>query len=376
MSTTTGSTVPVDPSKSAKYPVTISQRLLNESQNGGSQYTAIRCKSIIFLSDSSFNKTLNPVVNHKPKLDSPSVRTRVTPSDPENTYDLTIADDDNEQNIYSYRGSQQSSESYALVFDQETQSFILDRIDSAFTFNLRSTPTLKSAKTLSTQYPQLETSAPEPESDPDDLFADGDETTGDPSNPYDYRHFLKRRRTSSPEPIESAPIIPPTRRPSRPKSKPRPRPQTRRPSTPPREEVEAEADNEDSDSGGLTIEMEPATKPRVNRFAGAFGNMSGDGPISLRSAASSLSPAARHESMSEESDEDISDDMKLPSPMSKGVPGERGMEEEQDDDGAGDLEAELEQALESQADGDGDEEGGGVAISRYVQESSSESEEE
>ena len=333
-------------------------------------------------------------VNHKPKLASTSTKTTITPSSTDNSYNLTITDDANVQATYGYTGSQQPSEACALIFDPETQSFILDRIDTQFTFNLRSTPNNKSAKALASQHPQLETTAPDPESGEDDLFDEEGQITGDTNNPYDYRHFLKRRRTSSPEPIEAPSIAPPVRRPSRAKPKQRPRPQPKRASTPPREE--ADADNEDSDDGGLTIEMDPVTKPRPNRFNGAFAGLAGDGPISLRSAASSVSPAMRPESNSEESDEDVSDDMKLPSPLGRApTPGDDdGEEEEEDqspppqqqpqpqpgqqedeDDDAADLEAELEQALESQADGD--EEGGGVEITqRYVQESSSESEEE
>lgn len=198
-------------------------------------------------------------------------------------------------------------------------------------------------------------------------------------------------------------IAPPAHRQSRTKIRQRPhhhRPLPEKASTPPREE--ADADNEESDDGGLTIEMDPVTKPR-HRFGNAFGNISGEGPISLRSAASSVSPGGgleidfghdssqeeEEEEEEEESDEDVPDDVKLPSPLARGV----GMpmqgvevEEEDDDDDAGDLEAELEREMEREAEGDGDgdgEEGGGVGVGLgiggtggYLEESSSESEEE
>lgn len=156
--------------------------------------------------------------------------------------------------------------------------------------------------------------------------------------------------------------------------------------------------------------MDPVTKPR-HRFGNAFGNISGDGPISLRSAASSVSPAGGleidfgHESSQneeedeeedeEESDEDVPDDVKLPSPLARaattpmqGVTEQEEEEEEEDDEDAGDLEAELEREMEREADGEGEveEEGGGVGVgvetgvgagrSGYLEESSSESEEE
>lgn len=298
-------------------------------------------------------------------------------------------------------------DSYALIYDPQSQSFTLDQIATEFTFNLRSTPATKSSKTLTAQYPQLDTGISDSESNSDDLFEEDQSTAADDSNPYDYRHFLKRRRTSSPEPPQPAALLPasPPRHPlPRSKQKPRPRPQPKRAPTPPPRE-EADADNEDSDDGVLTIEMDPDTKPR--RIAN-FNHDIRDGPISLRSAASSVSPAPLAMESSE-SDEDMEFDEQKPE--SAGVTvhklGDEYEDEEEedddedeeedenedkaqydDDDFEGSLEAELEQALESQAD----EESGGVrvvpnglgitgvqhdvGISTVVDESSSESEEE
>lgn len=315
-------------------------------------------------------------------------------------YDLSITADENGSK-YLYSGVQQPTDSYALTYNPQSQTFTLDQISTEFTFNLRSTPTTKSSKELAAQYPHLDTGVSDPESNSDDLFEEEQFGEADASNPYDYRHFLKRRCTSSPEPLPSTPLPPPSpprRAVSRPKPKPRPRPQQKRAPTPPPRE-EADADNEDSDDGILTIEMDPDTKPR--RIA-AFNHDIRDGPISLRSAASSVSPAPVAIESSE-SDEDMDDDEQKPE--SAGVivqtPGEHEDEEEEeeeeedqvehdeDDDIEGSLEAELEIALESQAD---EEESGGVqivgnglgitgvqqnvGISRVMDESSSESEEE
>ena len=123
--------------------------------------------------------------------------------------------------------------------------------------------------------------------------------------------------------------------------------------------------------------MEPDTK--LHRRLNAFAHIdrTGSGPISLRSAASSLSPSGRQspdrpreeEESEEESDEDVSDDMQLPSPLTKAPTPVETREEDDEDEDEGDLEAELQRELEK-ANGEEEESG------RYVQESSSESEEE
>ena len=274
---------------------------------------------------------------------------------------------------------------------------ILDKLDTQFTFNLQSTPTSKEAESLAKQYPYLDLGQS------DGLASTNDNTiasveqengeVGDPNNPYDYRHFLQeasRQRTSSPEQRSNFGLSPaqrpsavssPAVRPSRPanRPKPRPRPQQKRPKSPPPRE-EADADNEDSD-GDLIIEMEPDTKRR-NRFMGAFDHeITSNGPISLRSAASSMSPGARISRRDDSVDSmrnrdtDV-EELTLPSPR-RSPPGRTPQQEEEDE---ADLEAELEMALEgSQAD---QEEGVmGLGINSGTNgamhdESSSESEEE
>ena len=307
--------------------------------------------------------------NHRPKL-APTPRfTTITPStQPGIGYNLTVTGED-EQQACEYAGTQQASGAHALTYHPAEERFTLERISSDFKFNLTSTAGDKSANNLAKQYPQLEIRLPAPESDEDGLFDEGNGgTTGDLDNPYDYRHFLerpdKRRRTSSPEPTSMPMLLnsPPPRRPSRSKPKPRPRPAQRRQSPVPREE--ADADNEDSDDGGLTIEMDPDDKPK--RLGRAFARHIGDGPISLRSAANSVSPAGREDAESDENGSDPVDiQLKSPSPDAAPTPG--------DDEDADGLEAELEQAMESQADEDM---GGGQEVRRVVEESSSESEEE
>lgn len=363
-----------------------------------------------------------PLDNHKPNL-SVSPKEKVISRSPESdkNYKLSIKGERDGED-YVYMGSQQASEGLALVYSPQTQTFTLDKISADFTFNLRSTPSNKNAKALAAQYPHLPIlgSDSEPESTNSNNSSDENDGANDPSsgadstNPYDYRHFLtKRRRTSSPEPIlamtpnipaspfrpippSSASSPPPRRAPARPKPKPRARPAPKRaPPSPPPLREEADADNEDSDDGGLTIEMEPDIKTR-RVFKPKFTHDPRNGPISLRSAASAsaspaaLSPTNGNGQQSDEEDEDVdimhleqdggsAEDVEIVrATPAGGEGGEEDEEEEEDEDedeegaeavveeeeqegleggedygGDGSLEAELEHALE-QADGEDD----------------------
>lgn len=271
-----------------------------------------------------------------------------------------------------------------------TKSFTLDKLDVDFTFNLQSTPTNNDVSQVISQYPQLDAGLSDIESD-DESNVDApagngiDPTDADADNPYDYRHFLKRRRTSSPEAATSRPSVSPQAPPRRlPRTntalKPRPRP-PQRPTRPSREEPQA--NSEDSDDGGLTIEMGDSPKPRrFGNGAVVFNHDRRNGPISLRSAASSMSPASiRHGSGNEEteSDNDV-EHLELPSP--EGMSNRVGADEEEADEDDDDLVEDLMQAMESQGEEEEEEKADasahdhGQTSVRTIEESSSESEEE
>lgn len=372
---------PIDPAKVANYPVTLSPELL---EGNAEQHAVLQCMCdspfIIFL-------TLTEVLmldNHKPDLPSGPSETRITPSPSPgiNRYNLAIRANDN-RSTYLYSGTQQPSESYALIYDSVKQSFTLDRVSNDFTFNLRSTPTVKSSKALADTYPHLDTGVSDPESSSDD-FEDNDlDCSGaDPNNPYDYRHFLNQRRTPSPvipDLPTSAPGSPPYHAAPFPKPGPVPNRASPRRTPSPTSREEADADNEESDDGGLTIEFDPDIK-KPPRLQGKFSH---NGPISLRSAASSVSPAAMVQESSESDEDEDVEEMQL---ETNGVEilqeneddgedededdededededdeddheddheddGEPGNEGELEDDDDGSLAAELEQAMESQAD--------------------------
>ena len=304
-------------------------------------------------------------VNHKPKLSQSVTTTTIKPSSKAHAYKLSI-EIDGDGGEYTYTGSQRPTDDCVLIYDPNTGTLSLDKLETELTFNLQSTPTNPNSRSLEQQYPHISNGNPAQDLETDDmLFADDAESeAGDPNNPYDYRHFLhtaKLQRTASPEP-RSYHVSSPAPRPSietspsqRPlqssnKLKPRPRPQPKRPASPPARE-EADADNEDSDDGGLIIEMEPETNKRQNRFMGAFDRDAGStGPISLRSAASSMSPAARivrrPPSVESEKSDDMNslEDLQLPSPQR--APPPRTPQEEAEEEA--DLEAELEMALEEE----------------------------
>ncbi|KAL8830348.1 MAG: hypothetical protein Q9191_001489 [Dirinaria sp. TL-2023a] len=390
---TTTALLSIDPTKGAKYPIALSERLLKSASGPKARTTSVE-------------------LNHKPKLSESKTTSTIT-SSLADSFSLTIKDED-DGSKYTYSGRQRPTEACVLIYDPTTQSITLDRLDSEFTFNLQSTPTNDDAQSLAKQYPHVksEQSENEPDAAGEVPGSEGQDTeaAADPNNPYDYRHFLhqaKRRRTSSPEPrpniaaspaqrptLGSSPVSRPSSRPPRPvakpprpavKPKPRPRPQQKRPPSPPPRE-EADADNEDSDDGGLTIEMEPDMKRR-NRFMGAFDrDITANGPVSLRSAASSMSPAARdrRRDVSEESqgsrDADTTQELKPPSPRRS--PLARTPQQEAEDEA--ELEAELEMALEESTNHEESGVGLGIydgiadgAVNGVVHdESSSESEEE
>ena len=216
----------------------------------------------------------------------------------------------------------------------------------------------------------------------DDLFGDekdeDDTEDADATNPYDYRHFIKSASQSSAGSQASSRQHSPARnlsphvRPSpsfkpsplngaqcpvqqqKPKAKPKPMPNPSRailpeasPQVPsPFGKTENHSSDGDDDDV-LTIELDDGPPKRKNRFHNAFKNLQGDGPISMRSAASSVSPGVLDNGIDEdddgdevlvlegaeeeevESDEDVEEgeQFRLPSP----IVGRTAMEEEEEE---------------------------------------------
>ena len=365
-------------------------------------------------------------VNYRPKIHPASTKATITPSfQIPNGCDLTLTNNDNSDE-YSYTGNQLASSSLALTWDPSTQSFMLDRVDSEFRFNLQSTPSNKDAASLAARYGHLDTGPSQhPDHDEDNLFDDNstdpypDDEPPDPNNPYDYRHFLNRGRTGrSPSPAPSSVSTPmpnhnlsspmihnsPHARPSRPlkvKAREHPRPRHLSPNS----REEADADNEASDNDVLTIDMgeevrNSQNKPWRHVFSALNEGGRGSGPTSLRSAASSMSPSLHGASDDGKEEDNIDGEESQSNADVEEIDlGDRGMDTPGDDargeevatpgngwdDDSGDLEAEFEQALMSEAEQDrrnGDDNEDPMSVTNgapppmAIDESSEESEEE
>ncbi|KAH0562920.1 hypothetical protein GP486_002503 [Trichoglossum hirsutum] len=337
----------IDPVKSKRYPIYLSDNILKKD-DCQSLYTGIR-------------------YNHKPSQTCSSRTTVITPSTTTaGLYNLSVTDDDDNEkpSTYEYVGGRSSASpsSYALIYDSAKDGFILDKVDSNFNFNLTSTPWEEDPQRLIHQYPQLSLRDEDPNSGEDSLFSDddgdGEFEDGEPQekNPYDFRHFLKKRRTSSlegsvddtqqetpasrvttPNPTPKVlhrPAAVSVKRKLPPKTKNKPAPQPQKPApSPPRdssdlsslgnvtspeamietadfEEPEPPDDADEQEEqevkyGGLTIEIDSdddtQQKRRLGRRSPLFpsgalsARLTSAAPISL-SAASSVSPASRRSS--------------------------------------------------------------------------------
>ncbi|KAI4181294.1 MAG: hypothetical protein LQ346_006818 [Caloplaca aetnensis] len=375
----------LDPHRSAKVPVTLGPDLIRGGASSEQRNASIQCKPQI---ESMRRFRLRVAGNFKPRLQSEnSAKIKSSSRRSSNSRVSLMLHNQDDTLGYHYTGTQQPSESCALIYDPSKKSFVLEKLDVDFTFNLQTAPANQNGSQVTSQYPQLDTGASDVESDAGSTAEAAppngiDSTEADSNNPYDYRHFLKRRRTSSPEPPTVRPSVSPAvppRRISRTNTKPKARPRpTQRPKRPAQEE--AKATGNDSDDGGLTIDMGDSPRPRrFGNGAVVFNHDKRNGPISLRSAASSMSPASvRHDSEDEvESDNDV-EHLQLPSPHAQ----PKAEEEEEvgdEDDDHDDLVEDLMQAMESQEEEEAtnaephDQQ---QTIRRTIEESSSESEEE
>lgn len=338
----------VDPSKPATYPVTLGNGVLRPDQDGRKSFSSVACKSTTIQCHS--NTPHRPSTdNHKPSQTCTSRTTTITPTSASTSdqYELSIEDNDDPPSRYAYRGrrasSKSSTESFVLIYSPTKQAFALEQLDAELEFNITSTPWETDPDKLRQTYPQLGFDRHTVSDGDDDVTASADE-----ANPYDYRHYLSgwgrnhnatsdserdaastatrdadylemdsdqvSRRTPCPVPRPSPTSTKPAMTKAKPKAKPKPKAPPKQPTSHPRpKQAEARADSADDESssseddGGLTIELDPDTKPANKR--GGFGNhghgskrhghslhphhpANRPGPISLRSAASSMSPAS------------------------------------------------------------------------------------
>ncbi|KAJ5683349.1 hypothetical protein N7462_006514 [Penicillium macrosclerotiorum] len=209
----------IDPTKQAEYPIVLGERLAKKAES---------------------SRLVNVNYNYKTKASTPHQRSTITrSSQSRDLYDLSVTDKapSADHNLtYSYQGSEDPAgeQGLVLVFDPDRKVFVLEPVSTQLNFNLRSAPG-KSEKQVLEQYEQLRISQEEDHTssdDPNGGSASDGEGQADDNNPYDFRHFLRKKSAeqvsgnSTPEPIGTSkantPVIPATR----PVTKPAPRPKT------------------------------------------------------------------------------------------------------------------------------------------------------
>lgn len=282
------------------------------------------------LKPSSSSRFSSVRYNHKSKIADPEDSTSsIIPGEDGDYTVLSLKDGDEE---YTYSGTHaDAADTYVLVVANagDNQDFVLEKLCTTHAFNLTSTPSETSASKLAERYPQLMADGQEDEAG---LFGDEDasaDTHPDSDNPYDYRHFLKKATAAAREAPRSTAGTPartstntPSTRPTRPTAVPAPQlrkrkqetkdmafqqkrvkvshpPATQKKSDVPSLRIDRRASTRRislDDSGELVLEGETPVsakpgKKQQSSLALALSGQLGQGPISLRSAASS--PASR-----------------------------------------------------------------------------------
>jgi len=292
----------IDPRQHTKLNIKLGQTLLGESEGF--------C-SIAF--------------NHKPSQTGSKRDTSITKT--ADGYNLSIQDVEHEQvNDFQYKGNNSTKAgSYVLTLDADGHTLVLDKLESEYAFNLAAAPWEKDAEKLAQQYGQATRDQLKTDdegiggsSDEGELFKDDSEEP-DPSNPFDYRHYLKAATKQPDQPRnsvnKSTPLLAPSRAAPTIKASTAPRPSARPPQSRPRQSqalrappphvrLERRASEkryspaasedvaaEDDDDDGLVIDMGDGYQPRKKQKSMLLTPQAPGRPISLRSAAASASPA-------------------------------------------------------------------------------------
>ncbi|KAK0381310.1 ELL-associated factor [Colletotrichum limetticola] len=347
----------IDPTKTGKYPVILSDTLLGRTQK--EVFT-----SHLRLRDLTAD-------NHKPELASEPATARLKPETPgsKSSFDLSFPDGNN--GMYGYAGTRTMDDNqYVLYFDPNRKAFILDKIDSTFHMNVTRTPTNDNPETLRQQFEQLDTSitaTPEVRKP----AAEAKEKDKSPAKPASKAAGPKRPSASSnkkarpPPPPKNITLALPTN------DAPPPAPKA---ASPPKKKAKApagsdEEEDDDDDDFGLTIEYPDEQKNKRADFSPAFAPN-----IQVRSFSDFLrdSEADDADGESDLEERDFAN-FNLPSPMN-GQQRQQQHHHDQDEDAEGeveqmevdsepdfedaledDLEAELEKELEAANSGDAEE---------------------
>ena len=117
--------------------------------------------------------------NHKPSLKAgKDVSATILPGQDSSTSKAELRDGDKE---WKYDGTHsQGEDSYVLVVGKD--EVVLERLSDSYNYNLSQTPDEADATRLARKYSHIPTPRPADVSEND---------AADPSNPFDFRHFLK-----------------------------------------------------------------------------------------------------------------------------------------------------------------------------------------
>ncbi|EXF76756.1 ELL-associated factor [Colletotrichum fioriniae PJ7] len=342
----------IDPTKTGKYPVILSDTLLGRTQK--EVFTSVR-------------------YNHKPELASEPATARLKPETPgsKSSFDLSFPDGNN--GMYGYAGTRTMDDNqYVLYFDPNRKAFILDKVDSTFHMNVTRTPTNDNPETLRQQFEQLDTSITATPEVRKPAAAETKDKDKSPAKPASKATGPKRPTASSnkkarpPPPPKNITLALPTN------DAPPPAPKA---ASPPKKKAKApagsdEEEDDDDDDFGLTIEYPDEQKNKRADFSPAFAPN-----IQVRSFSDFLrdSEADDADGESDLEERDFAN-FNLPSPMNGQQRQQQQHHHDQDEDAEGeveqmdvdsepdfedaledDLEAELEKELEAANSGDAEE---------------------
>ncbi|EZF31522.1 hypothetical protein TMEN_3159 [Trichophyton mentagrophytes] len=184
----------VDPTRPGEYPILLGDKLAGRDSARNRQF-------------------VNVTYNYKSKGNTPQQKTTIYPAGAPDRYKLTIqskagnAEQTDLTYVYSGGVDPESSSSTALksetsnlvlIFDPKRKAFILEPVSTRLNFNLKSAPG-KTDRQVSEQYPQLSTSFSSNDQAAGDKQGENEseeEDVGpaDEENPYDYRHFLPKKK--------------------------------------------------------------------------------------------------------------------------------------------------------------------------------------
>ncbi|EFQ98207.1 hypothetical protein MGYG_01243 [Nannizzia gypsea CBS 118893] len=185
----------VDPSRPGDYPILLGDKLAGRDNARDRRF-------------------VNVTYNYKTKGSTPQQKTTIYSAGAPDRYKLTIqakagnAEQTDLTYVYSGGVDPESSSSTAsksensnlvLIFDPKRKAFILEPVSTRLNFNLKSAPG-KTDRQVSEQYPQLSTSFSNNDQSAGDKQAENEseeEDVGpaDEENPYDFRHFLPKKKT-------------------------------------------------------------------------------------------------------------------------------------------------------------------------------------